>query len=164
MHPEAMAAMRELLRRGPGPGGRCLDVGSLDVNGSYRALVERERGWSYTGLDVRAGPNVDVVSEQPYRYPFEAGTFDVVMSGSTMEHVERPWEWVLELAWLLRPGGLLAIVTHWQFPVHRYPVDCWRILPDGMRVLFDLTGQLERYEIAIVSEYDIGAVAWKRGS
>ena len=162
MHHEAMVAMRHLLRAYTASAARVLDVGSLDVNGSYRDLVER-RNWTYTGLDIADGRNVDVVAP-PYSYPFDDNHFDVVMSGSTMEHVEQVWRWVPELARVLRPGGMLAIVTHWQFPEHRYPVDCWRIMPDGMRVLLDLCGCLERYDVAIVSEYDIAACAWKRGA
>lgn len=160
MHAEAMCAMRAMLAGYTAPGARVLDVGSLDVNGSYRGLVE-SRGWHYTGLDVAPGRNVDVVTCEPYAYPFDDGAFDIVMSGSTMEHVEQIWHWVPELARVLRPGGMLAIVTHWQFPEHRYPVDCWRIMPDGMQVLLDLAGCLERYDIAIVSEYDVAACAWK---
>lgn len=81
-----------------------------------------------------------------------------------MEHVEAIWRWVPELARVLRPGGLLAIVTHWQFPEHRYPVDCWRIMPDGMRYLFDETGCLDDYSIEIASQWDIAASAVKRGA
>jgi SAM-dependent methyltransferase len=163
MHTEALAAMTDILRRrGPkkGAAARVLDVGAYDVNGTYRPLVEG-RGWSYLGLDVAAGPNVDVVAADPYRFPFEDGEFDVVLSGSTMEHVEAIWRWVPELARVVRPGGLLAIVTHWQFPEHRYPVDCWRIMPDGMRYLFDETGVLGEYEIGIVSKWDIAGSAVK---
>ena len=163
MHAEALAAMERLLRRGPGLGASALDVGSYNVNGTYRPLVEG-RGWGYLGLDVAAGPNVDVVTEDPYRFPFRDGAFDVVLSGSTMEHVEAIWRWVPELARVLRPGGLLAIVTHWQFPEHRYPVDCWRIMPDGMRYLFDETGCLDDYSIEIASQWDIAASAVKRGA
>ena len=149
-------------RAGRGP-VRVLDVGSLDLNGTYRPLVVGE-GWHYTGLDLEGGPNVDVVAEDPYRYPFDDGAFDVVLSGGTMEHVGEIWRWVPELARLLRPGGMLAIVTHWRYEVHRHPVDNWRVLPDGMRLLFDLTGCLERYEITIVSAYDVAALGWKRCS
>ena len=55
----------------------------------------------------------------------------------------------------------MSIVTHWSFKEHKYPIDCWRIMPDGMKYLFDQTGKLERYSIGIVSQYDIGARAWK---
>ena len=167
MHPEALEAMTGMVDRFAQ--GRTavrpyqvLDVGSLDVNGTYRPLIEG-RGWSYCGLDIRRGPNVDVVAADPYRYPIAEGRYDLVMAGGTMEHVEAIWLWVPELVRVLRPGGMLAIVTHWCFPEHRYPIDCWRIMPDGMRVLFDLAGDLERYEIEIVSKWDIAASAWKRG-
>ena len=164
MHAEALQAMTELLGRYDGPKpASVLDGGSFDVNGTYRPLVQ-SLGWHYTGLDVADGPNVDLVSPDPYRFPLADGTYDIVMTGSTMEHVEAIWLWVPELVRVLRPGGMLAIVTHWQFPLHRYPIDCWRIMPDGMRYLFDQTLCLERYGIAIASQWDIAATAFKVAS
>jgi len=38
-----------------------LDVGSLDINGSYKPLFSNPK-WTYFGLDVVAGPTVDVVA------------------------------------------------------------------------------------------------------
>jgi SAM-dependent methyltransferase len=143
------------------PGLSVLDVGSLDVNGTYRPLIE-PRGWDYTGLDIAPGPNVDIVAADPFDWPLVADSFDVVISGSTMEHVTAIWRWVPEMVRVLKPGGLLIIITHWQFVEHRYPVDCWRIMPDGMRYLFDETGQLEDYEIAIYSSTDIYGLARKK--
>lgn len=161
MHTEALTAMSNLLARYAGPEpANVLDVGSLDYNGTYRPLVE-SRGWRYTGLDIEPGPNVDIVSRDPYRYPIPDDRYDIVMSGSTMEHVQAIWAWLPELVRVLRPGGMLAIVTHYAFPEHRYPVDCWRIMPDGMRFLFDQTQRLMAYEIDIAGPYDIGATAWK---
>ena len=182
MHAEALAAMRVMLERSAGlVGSRAngsryaadgystdelrrqptvLDVGSYDVNGTYRPLVEG-LGWTYNGLDLQPGPNVDIVASDPDRYPIADGAYDVVISGSTMEHVARPWRWVPELVRVLRPGGLLAIVTHWQFPEHRYPMDYWRFMVDGMRLLLDDTGQLEDYVIEYVSQWDVAAAAWK---
>jgi ubiquinone/menaquinone biosynthesis C-methylase UbiE len=108
------------------------------------------------------GKNVDIVSTDPYRFPFDRALFDIVISGSTMEHVQAIWLWVPELVRMLKPRGLLAIITHTQFVYHPHPVDCWRIMPDGMRYLFDLTGQLENYEIEMYSKNDISGVARKR--
>lgn len=163
MHKEAYAQMEALLDNFETdmPGLSVLDVGSLDVNGTYRPLIE-PRGWDYTGLDIVPGPNVDVVAADPFDWPLISGSFDVVISGSTMEHVTAIWRWVPELVRVLRPGGTLIIITHWQFVEHRYPVDCWRIMPDGMRYLFDETGALEDYHIEIYSATDIYGVARKR--
>lgn len=161
MHPDSQEFMRAMLGRiRQDEVTKVLDAGSLDVNGSYRELIEG-KGWEYVGLDVRDGKNVDVVSEDPFRFPFEDNAFDVVISGSTMEHVTRPWLWLPELVRVVRVGGLLAIVTHWSFEEHRYPLDCYRYLPDGMRELFDLTGCLNRYDIRIASATDITASAIK---
>src|SRR5512139_3480772 len=121
MHAESLRAMERMLGRFQEPAAWVLDVGSLDVNGTYRELVER-RGWRYTGLDIVDGPNVDIVAADPYRYPIADDACDVVISGSTMEHVEQVWLWIPELVRVLRPGGMLAILTHWCFPEHRYPV------------------------------------------
>lgn len=160
MHPEAYAAMDEMLNRINGDDLAVLDVGSADVNGTLRPLVVR-RGWRYTGVDIAPGRNVDVVSDDPYYYPFPESHFDVVMSGGTMEHVEVIWLWIFELVRVLKPGGLVALCTHWQWPVHRHPVDCWRILDDGMRALFDATGQLEDYRIEMAENGDTYASAFK---
>ena len=161
MHPDSIKFMRSMLGRiRRDEVASVLDVGSLDVNGSYRELIEG-MGWRYIGLDVRNGKNVDIVSEDPFRFPFPDGAFDVVISGSTMEHVTHPWLWIPELARVLRVGGLLAIVTHWSFEEHRYPLDCYRYLPDGMHTLLDLPGTLGRYDIRIASATDITASAIK---
>lgn len=160
MHPASMNKMTEMLKRYPGKDARVLDVGSFDVNGSYRNLVE-SKGWSYLGLDIAPGKNVDIVSIDPYHFPFDDNRFDLVISGSAMEHVEAIWLWIPELVRVLRKGGMLAINTHTQWAYHPHPVDCWRILPDGMKFLFDQTGQLEDYQIGMHSKTDIAATAWK---
>lgn len=162
MHPEALTSMEKLLERAPIEARLLLDVGSLDINGSYRPMVEK-RGWEYRGIDIRPGKNVDIVV-QPYFFGnwVSENEFDIVISGSTMEHVERPWLWLKECARVLKPGGLLAIVTHWNYPLHEHPFDCFRFMPHGMEVLFDDTGVLTDYEIYIANSTDIVGSAFKK--
>lgn len=123
-------------------GAKVLDVGSYDVNGSFRDIIEG-RGWSYTGLDITNGPNVDVVSIDPYRFPFEDGEFDLVISGSTMEHVEDIFLWFDEVVRMAAPGATIVIATHTSWDYHPHPVDCWRIMPDGMKFLVRKSGLIE---------------------
>ncbi len=112
-----------------------LDVGSQDVNGTYRPLFDQE-GWIYTGLDMAEGPNVDIAPRDPYSWPMlQDQSFDVVISGQALEHVEFFWLTVQEMARVLKPGGLLCLVAPSSGYEHRYPVDCWRFYPDGMRAL-----------------------------
>ena len=148
MHAESLVLMDRMLTRRDSPTPLLvLDVGSYNVNGSYRDLVGR-RGWSYIGLDVRPGPNVDVVSAEPYRFPCADGAFDVVICGNMIQNVESPWLLIPEMARVLKPGGLLAVVAPAELPgLHPYPKDFFRYRPDGLKVLFDAAHCLNDYQI-----------------
>lgn len=109
------------------------DIGSMDINGSFRKLFV---GHYYTGLDIAEGPNVDVVTKDLYRYPFGDETFDCVVSGSVLEHVKDIYGWVREIKRITKKGGIICIIAPSHFRLyHPHPVDCWRIFPDGMRFL-----------------------------
>ncbi|HRQ57824.1 MAG TPA: methyltransferase domain-containing protein [Azoarcus taiwanensis] len=109
-----------------------LDVGAMDVNGSYRPLFD-EAGWHYRGADLEPGRNVDIVLTDPYRFDGVAsGSLDVVVSGQALEHMPRFWMFFLEVFRCLKPGGLCCIIAPAGGYEHRYPVDCWRFYPDGM--------------------------------
>lgn len=112
-----------------------LDVGSYDVNGSYRQFFPSP-GFTYIGLDMAAGPNVDIVPVKPYVWTEVADdSQDVVISGQAFEHIEFFWFTMAEMARVLRPNGLLCLVLPRGFAVHRYPVDCYRFDADGMTAL-----------------------------
>ena len=116
-----------------------VDIGSYDVNGSYRALFDSPK-WRYTGIDLEAGPGVDVVLTSPYRFPLPSASADVVLSGQAFEHVEFFWLTWLEMLRVLKPGGLLFLIAPSRGPEHRYPQDCWRFYPDGYRALAKFGG------------------------
>lgn len=117
-----------------------LDLGAQDVNGCFRSLFDRPH-WQYQGLDMCPGKNVDIVLENPYEWKEVAtGSADVVISGSTFEHIEYFWLTMQEVARVLKPGGLACIVAPSSGPEHRYPVDCWRFYPDGLLALARYAG------------------------
>lgn len=114
---------------------RVLDVGSQGINGTYKDLFSFE-GVEYVGMDAEAGPNVDLVPRDPYDWTeLEDDSFDVIVSGQTLEHVEFPWLTMVQIARKLKPGGLACLIAPSRGREHRYPVDCYRYLPDGMRAL-----------------------------
>ena len=112
-----------------------LDVGSYNVNGSYKELFEEER-FSYIGLDMEQGPNVDIVPASTYEWKeIEDDTYDVVISGQAFEHIEFFWLTMTEIARVTKKNGLICIIAPNGFEEHRYPVDCWRFHTDGMIAL-----------------------------
>lgn len=116
-----------------------VDIGSYDVNGSYKQFMDSPK-WRYTGIDLSAGPNVDVVLSSPYRLPFQSHSVDVIVSGQAFEHIEFFWLTWLEMTRVLKPGGLIFLVAPSRGPEHRYPQDCWRFYPDGYRALASFGG------------------------
>lgn len=111
------------------------DLGSFDVNGSYREIFDHP-GWQYKGLDVEAGKNVDIVLKNNYHWKeIDSDSTDVLVSGQAFEHIEFFWITMLEIARILKPGGLCCIVAPSGGYEHRYPVDCWRFYPDGFSAM-----------------------------
>lgn len=128
-----MAAFRDqhLAQLGNSP-LTILDLGSQDVNGSYRELFDRP-AWRYTGLDMAPGKNVDIVLRTPYVWKeVRSNSADVVVSGQAFEHIQFFWITMLEIARVLKRGGICCILAPSGGPEHRYPMDCWRFYPDGM--------------------------------
>jgi SAM-dependent methyltransferase len=136
MHQSSYEHMVDLVARhlGGRRPGTVLDIGSQDVNGSYRPIFDAA-GWRYIGLDAAPGKNVEVVAPTPYHYPFPSNTIDLVVSGQAFEHIDYFWVSFLEMARLLKPGGLIFLIAPSRGSEHRYPVDCWRFYPDGYRAL-----------------------------
>jgi SAM-dependent methyltransferase len=117
-----------------------LDLGSQDINGSYRSLFEHPP-WRYLGLDMAPGKNVDIVLRHPYYWrEIKAESADVIVSGQTFEHTEFFWLSMREMARALKVGGLLCLIAPSAGDEHRYPVDCWRVYPDGLRAAARYTG------------------------
>lgn len=118
-----------------------LDVGSYGVNGTYKEIFVDATRYHYTGLDLTHGPNVDFVPRDPYQWSeLEDESYDVIISGQAFEHIEFPWLIILEMEKKLKQNGLICIIAPSRGPEHKYPVDCWRYYPDGLRALAKWAG------------------------
>ena len=51
----------------------------------------------YIGVDLVSGQNVDIILENPYEYPFEDESIDVIIANSIFEHSEFFWKLFLNL-------------------------------------------------------------------
>ena len=119
-------------------GRAVIEVGSLDVNGSVRPLVEALRPASYLGVDMQPGPNVDQVCDATELVArFGAEAFDLLISTEVLEHV-RDWRRVIsQFKRMVKPGGRLLVTTRSRgFAYHAYPHDFWRYEPSDIKSIF----------------------------
>lgn len=112
---------------------RTLEVGSFNVNGSVRELFTGD----YIGIDRYAGPGVDIVMDAENLGPMRG--FPVVISTEALEHADRPWQVVAEMARVLVPGGTLIVTCRGfteegSFGYHN-PPDRWRLGPGVLALL-----------------------------
>jgi len=84
---------------------KVLDVGSCDVNGNNRYLFT---DCQYTGLDVSAGPNVDVVCRM-HESDLSSDQFDVVICTEMLEHDPNWGESLQHMYRVLKQNGLMLI-------------------------------------------------------
>ncbi|MBI1779550.1 MAG: class I SAM-dependent methyltransferase [Proteobacteria bacterium] len=170
MHLSSLEHVQDLVARHLDPARplEVVDVGAHDYHagsgqpmpGSYRSLFQQPN-WRYRGMDLAPGPNVDIVQQSAYRFPLRSRSVDLVISGQTFEHVEFFWLTWLEMVRVVRPGGLIFLLAPSRGPEHRYPVDCWRFYPDGLRALSKF-GRLELVEVTTDwhQHADTASAAW----
>lgn len=86
-------------------GGKVLEIGSLDINGSIRSFFDADQ---YTGVDVGEGPGVDKVC-QGQLVDFPSDSLDVAISCECMEHNPFWVETVSNMFRMAAPGGLVVV-------------------------------------------------------
>lgn len=101
MHPQALAFYRSSLSALPPMS--VVEFGSCDMNGSVRDAYTAS---SWLGLDVQAGPGVDLVVDVASWVTDER--FDICICAEVFEHTP-VWRAILDTAFsVLRPGGLFV--------------------------------------------------------
>ena len=114
------------------------DVGGARINGTYYDLFCDASRFSYTSIDLYDADGVDIVLSDPYRLPFESNEFEVVISGQTFEHCEYFWLLFNEMVRVCKQSGYIFLIAPSAGKIHRYPVDCYRFLPDSYNALAKL--------------------------
>lgn len=102
---------------------RIVEFGSQDVNGTPRnlPLLAPKPGLTYIGIDIAAGPGVDIVMDARDVTADDLGDelADVVICTNVFEHDEHWPELVMAAHRILRPGGwLIAQCAGPGFQVH----------------------------------------------
>ncbi len=120
--------------------GRILDP-VLELGAGYggttcREVVE-ESHRRYSATDTHLAGGLDFVADfesgeglaEAYRY----GPFGTALVLNVLEHVLEPAVVLDNVRKLLRPAGTLVAITPCAWPIHRFPLDCGRLLPDWYR-------------------------------
>lgn len=111
---------------------KVLDVGSRDLNGSYKILFGDH---DYIGFDMVLGENVDVSDWSELK----EDSFDVVISGQAFEHIEDDQAVMNEIARVLKQDSYCCIIAPSKGPKHCKP-DYRRYQPDDLRALAEKAG------------------------
>ena len=133
-------------------GKKIIEVGSCDVNGSLRPIIESWKPASYIGVDIQKGPGVDVVCRvETILDAFGKEGFDVVISTELIEHV-REWRTVISnIKRICTGNGIFVITTRSRgFHYHGYPDDFWRYELADMEYIFSdcIIEKLEKDRLA----------------
>jgi len=119
---EARLIQGPVLELGTGYGGR-----------TCRALIE-ESGLRYIGTDVAIGLGVDFVANFERSDDMAvfrmAAPFGTVLIFNVLEHTFDPIRVLDNAATLVKPGGSLVVLTPAIWPLHNFPMDAWRVLPN----------------------------------
>jgi len=163
-----MNTMRRLLAKYGNPAAKTLDVGSYDLataeNWGFSGCLRELFTGEYVGLDIQPGPNVDLVVKDPEVWrEVPDNSFDQVVSVCCLEHCRAPWQVINECYRVLKPDGLTIHIAPWRWREHRYPEDCWRILPDGMRYLLGEWAGFEVLEVARACREETGELVYGVG-
>ena len=110
-----------------------LELGVGYSGETCRELFE-EKGLRYYGTDLEKTPSVDVAANFEKSEDMEAfsalAPFGTVLVLNVLEHTFEPIRVLDNAVSLLRPGGCCAVLTPSVWPLHNYPMDTWRILPN----------------------------------
>lgn len=120
--------------------GRTLVVGSRIYDNFDRRTLYRD----VVGLDMLAGPGVDVVHDMENPLPDNMGKFDHIDLCSVMEHCRRPWKMASAVEKALKKDGTLLVSVPFVWRVHSYPGDYWRMTVNAFDVLFPGLEWIER--------------------
>ena len=86
-----------------------IEIGSQNVNSSVKELIDKN--FKYIGVDIAPGDNVDIVLKDPYKFPIDDNSIDVVISISTFEHVDFFWLTFLEILRVIVFPAILFFIS-----------------------------------------------------
>ena len=116
-------------------GTNCLEVGTAEDWCCLKPILKKN-DISVTGIDIKPGNYVDHIIDLEESLQRIKSTlkgkfpFDSILCLNVLEHTFNPITILDNLCGLLKPRGYLLISTPLMWPLHSYPYDFWRPLPN----------------------------------
>lgn len=130
-------------------GARVADLGSGrgEVLGLLQPAAREEfykiinqKNIIYTKIDLEYRPEEQniVANAEDLSGVFGDETQDIVMAMELLEHTQKPWLIISEMARICKKDGYLFIsVPSFNFAKHEYPIDLWRFGPKTLKSFFE---------------------------
>jgi hypothetical protein len=99
-------ALKTLRKYYPHP--NVVEIGSYDVNGSVRGIMETLSPSSYTGVDLIEGPGVDLVCSG-HEACIESNSVDICISCESFEHNPKWVETFINMTRMTKEGGCVLV-------------------------------------------------------
>ena len=115
-----------------GIGGKIINLGS----GSQRIRKD------VVNVDIHPYRNVDIVGDI-YNLPFADNEADAVICDQVLEHLNNPTMALLEMARVLKSGGLIYIAVPFVAGYHSSPDDYYRFTKNGLEATMENAGFLK---------------------
>ncbi len=120
----------------PSVEGPIVEIGSRDY-GSTENFRELYPGNAFVGVDLEAGPGVDMVADLTEGVgSLPESHFGLAICCSVLEHTPRPWIMAQNITRIVREHGWLYIAVPWVWRYHAYPDDYFRFSFRGVAALF----------------------------
>lgn len=113
--------------------GPVLELGAGYGGGTSKKLIQ-SAGLEYFGTDIERMTGVDFVADfdrvEDMKVFKDTAPFGTILVLNVLEHTFEPIRILDNAMTLLKSGGHCVIVTPSVWPLHNYPMDSWRILPN----------------------------------
>lgn len=120
-----------------GPDKKMLEIGGRDTS----SFINEENFWEleYHNLNLENRYNCPrtIIGNITNCKEIPDNSFDFIYSMDTFEHIDRPWKASEEITRILKPNGIVFIVTLFAWRYHPDPIDYWRFSPHCLKFLFE---------------------------
>jgi len=138
MHANALLLFNRYARPYFKSGMKVLEVGPGTPSLFKQAVGDSSIAWDT--IDIYESKELTYSASDPYQFPIADQSYDIVFAAQVIEHVKAIWRWSKELTRVCKVGGKVIVINPVNWGFHEFPVDCWRIYPDGMKTLFEEAG------------------------